>query len=192
MEREVGYYITYAFLPSFMPKRVLKILARKCRLKILKFYKKCQNPKKCVVLSWASFWMKLSIAPARVGLGITTYLSIKTLANSFQDGMPRVAYLKVSCFVTPHFRPFIFDIIFDSPFSSILSDRLFSPAEQSYLQALDIWMIGCDTFIFVAFLEYTMAQYLLRKKTRSPKCNGCFCNKMPHNLSGLSFHRFTG
>ena len=54
------------------------------------------NPKKCVVLSWASFWMKLSIAPARVGLGITTYLSIKTLANSFQDGMPRVAYLKVS------------------------------------------------------------------------------------------------
>jgi len=55
------------------------------------------NPKKkCVVLSWASFWMKLSIAPARVGLGITTYLSIKTLANSFQDGMPRVAYLKVN------------------------------------------------------------------------------------------------
>ena len=53
------------------------------------------NPKKCVVLSWASFWMKLSIAPARVGLGITSYLSIKTLANSFQDGMPRVAYLKV-------------------------------------------------------------------------------------------------
>ena len=58
--------------------------------------KESWNPKKCVVLSWASFWMKLSIAPARVGLGITSYLSIKTLANSFQDGMPRVAYLKVS------------------------------------------------------------------------------------------------
>ena len=32
MEREVGYYITYAFLPSFMPKgfQDLKILAGKC------------------------------------------------------------------------------------------------------------------------------------------------------------------
>ena len=26
-------------------------------------------------------------------------------------------------------------------------------------------MLGCDTFVFVAFLEFTMAQYLLRKST---------------------------
>ena len=32
-----------------------------------------------------------------------------------------------------------------------------------------------------------MAQYLLRKNTRIPKCDGCFCNKMPHNLSGCNF-----
>ena len=61
MEREIGYYIIYAFLPSLM----------------------------CVLLSWASFWIKLSVAPARVALGITTYLSIKTLAFTFQNGMPR-------------------------------------------------------------------------------------------------------
>ena len=35
----------------------------------------------CVFLSWASFWIKLSIAPARVALGITTYLSIKTMGK---------------------------------------------------------------------------------------------------------------
>ena len=33
------------------------------------------------------------------------------------------------------------------------------------MKAIDIWMLGCDTFVFVAFLEFTMAQYLLRKST---------------------------
>ena len=28
----------------------------------------------------------------------------------------------------------------------------------SYIKAIDIWMLGCDTFVFVAFLEFTMAQ----------------------------------
>ena len=99
------YYL--CFLAFIHAKRVSRFEDFGRKMWGPRFYEKCRNPKKCVVLSWASFWMKLSIAPARVGLGITTYLSIKTLANSFQDGMPRVAYLKVSCFVTAHFRPFI-------------------------------------------------------------------------------------
>ena len=28
-------------------------------------------------------------------------------------------------------------------------------------KAIDIWMLGCDTFVFVAFLEFTMAQVLI-------------------------------
>ena len=32
-------------------------------------------------MSWAGFWIKLANAPARVGLCVTTYLSIKTLGQ---------------------------------------------------------------------------------------------------------------
>ena len=83
VEREVGYYLIYAFLPSAM----------------------------CVILSWAGFWIKITVSPARynflycispiseltfrVALGVTCYLSVKTLAYSFQTGMPRVSYVKV-------------------------------------------------------------------------------------------------
>ena len=95
------YYL--CFLAFIHAKRVSRFEDFGRKMWGPRFYEKCRNPKKCVVLSWASFWMKLSIAPARVGLGITTYLSIKTLANSFQDGMPRVAYLKVSCLWPPIF-----------------------------------------------------------------------------------------
>ena len=42
----------------------------------------------------------------------------------------------------------------------------------SYVKAIDIWMLGCDTFVFVAFLEFTMAQYLLRKSTTQIIQNG--------------------
>ena len=43
IEREIGFYWIYAFLPSII----------------------------CVLLSWAGFWIKLTSAPARVTLGKT-------------------------------------------------------------------------------------------------------------------------
>ena len=30
----------------------------------------------CVLVSWISFWIKVEIAPARVTLGVTTFLAI--------------------------------------------------------------------------------------------------------------------
>ena len=53
VERQIGYYLLYGLLPSMI----------------------------CVVMSWAGFWIKLSVPPARVGLCITTYLSLKTLGQ---------------------------------------------------------------------------------------------------------------
>ena len=58
------------------------------------------------------FWIKLTVAPARVALGITTFLAvkvrasfntvvdfhkalIKTLGQTFSRGMPKVSYVKM-------------------------------------------------------------------------------------------------
>ena len=67
IKREIGFYWLYAFLPSIM----------------------------CVIISWSGFWINVSNAPARVGLGITTFLSIKSLSQSFSVGMPKASYIKV-------------------------------------------------------------------------------------------------
>ena len=72
----------------------------------------------CVVVSWASFWVKLDIAPARVTLGIATFLTLATQQNAIIGGLPRVSYVK----------------------------------------AIDIWMIGCQVFVFGTLLQYAIAQ----------------------------------
>lgn len=36
----------------------------------------------CVLISWMGFWIKLTIAPARVALGITTFLAVKVSSDS--------------------------------------------------------------------------------------------------------------
>lgn len=48
----------------------------------------------CVFVSWLAFWIKLESAPARVGLGITTLLSIVTMYFNIQKLFPEVSYLK--------------------------------------------------------------------------------------------------
>ena len=47
-ERNFGYYALHVFTPSLL----------------------------CVMISWASFWIKLEIAPARVTISIATFLTI--------------------------------------------------------------------------------------------------------------------
>ena len=49
----------------------------------------------CVIMSWAGFWIKLTNAPARVALTLTTYLSVQTLRQAFILSIPKVPYLKL-------------------------------------------------------------------------------------------------
>ena len=46
-------------------------------------------------MSWAGFWIKLTNAPARVALTLTTYLSVQTLRQAFILSIPKVPYLKL-------------------------------------------------------------------------------------------------
>ena len=60
----------------------------------------------------------------RVTLGITTFLAVSTLGQTFTRGMPKVSYIK----------------------------------------AIDVWMISCSTFVFLAIVEFAIAQ--VRDSTR--------------------------
>lgn len=49
----------------------------------------------CIVaLSWVSFWIDADAVPARVGLGITTVLTICYMLGQVNFNLPRVSYLK--------------------------------------------------------------------------------------------------
>ena len=47
-----------------------------------------------VVISWVSFWLNRGATPARVGLGVTTVLTMTTLSNSVNAALPKVSYMK--------------------------------------------------------------------------------------------------
>lgn len=43
-----------------------------------------------VILSWVSFWINMDAAPARVGLGITTVLTMTTQSSGSRASLPKV------------------------------------------------------------------------------------------------------
>ncbi|XGW16982.1 hypothetical protein V3C99_001980 [Haemonchus contortus] len=47
-----------------------------------------------VTISWVSFWLNREASPARVGLGVTTVLTMTTLITTTNNSMPKVSYIK--------------------------------------------------------------------------------------------------
>nr|2M6B_A Chain A, Full-Length Transmembrane Domains of Human Glycine Receptor alpha1 Subunit [Homo sapiens]2M6I_A Chain A, Full-Length Transmembrane Domains of Human Glycine Receptor alpha1 Subunit [Homo sapiens]2M6I_B Chain B, Full-Length Transmembrane Domains of Human Glycine Receptor alpha1 Subunit [Homo sapiens]2M6I_C Chain C, Full-Length Transmembrane Domains of Human Glycine Receptor alpha1 Subunit [Homo sapiens]2M6I_D Chain D, Full-Length Transmembrane Domains of Human Glycine Receptor alpha1 len=66
LERQLGYYLIQLYIPSLL----------------------------IVILSWISFWINLDAAPARVGLGITTVLTLTTQSSGSRASLPKVSYVK--------------------------------------------------------------------------------------------------
>lgn len=48
-----------------------------------------------VVISWVSFWLDPNAVPGRVSLGVTTLLTLTTLASGIRAQLPPVSYVKV-------------------------------------------------------------------------------------------------
>ncbi|CAG5097766.1 Oidioi.mRNA.OKI2018_I69.XSR.g15222.t1.cds [Oikopleura dioica] len=66
LERRYSINIIFQFLPSFL----------------------------CVIVSFFAFWIKVDHVPARVTLGVTTFLAILGQSQSINSSMPKVSYLK--------------------------------------------------------------------------------------------------
>lgn len=65
LERQMGYYLIQMYIPSLLT----------------------------VILSWVSFWINMDAAPARVGLGITTVLTMTTQSSGSRASLPKVRLL---------------------------------------------------------------------------------------------------
>lgn len=48
-----------------------------------------------VSISWVSFWLDPNAVPGRVSLGVTTLLTLTTLASGIRASLPPVSYVKV-------------------------------------------------------------------------------------------------
>ncbi|XP_022258562.1 glutamate-gated chloride channel-like [Limulus polyphemus] len=47
-----------------------------------------------VMISWVSFWLNVDAVPARVTLGVTTLLTLTTVAAGVRTQLPPVSYVK--------------------------------------------------------------------------------------------------
>src|SRR5699024_6865408 len=65
-ERSIGYYMYQIFVPAFL----------------------------IVVISWVPFWLDQEDNHARVGLGVTTVLTMTTLTTSTNASLPKISYIK--------------------------------------------------------------------------------------------------
>jgi len=65
-DRALGYYVIQVYIPSSL----------------------------IVGMSWVSFWLNRGAAPARVGLGVTTVLTMTTLMASVNAALPKISYMK--------------------------------------------------------------------------------------------------
>jgi len=64
--RSMGYYLIQVYIPSSL----------------------------IVIISWVSFWLNRGATPARVGLGVTTVLTMTTLMASTNAALPKISYVK--------------------------------------------------------------------------------------------------
>ncbi|UYV81270.1 hypothetical protein LAZ67_20000607 [Cordylochernes scorpioides] len=66
LERQNGYHLIQTYLPTFL----------------------------IVTISWVSFWLNIDATPARVTLGVTTLLTLTTVASGVRTQLPPVSYVK--------------------------------------------------------------------------------------------------
>lgn len=96
--RQNGFHLVQTYLPTFL----------------------------IVMISWVSFWLHVDATPARVTLGVTTLLTLTTVASGIRTQLPPVSYVK----------------------------------------AIDVWIGACSVMVFGALLEFTLVNYLSRRKVR--------------------------
>ncbi|XP_075912690.1 glycine receptor subunit alphaZ1-like [Petromyzon marinus] len=65
LRREMGFYLIQLYIPSVL----------------------------IVIISWVSFWINMNVAQARVGLGITTVLTMTTQSTGSRSSMPKLSYI---------------------------------------------------------------------------------------------------
>ena len=125
--REIGHHLVQTFVPSFL----------------------------VVALSWFSFWLGLEAIPGRVTLLVTSLLTITTLFTGIKEGLPPVAYVKVSLSVSLCVRVFDIVIVFialscfpfcPSFFLYVFLSHIFFSLSHLPFQSISLSITTCSPF----------------------------------------------
>jgi len=92
-----------------------------------------------VMISWLSFWMQITAAPARVSLGKSLVSKLMVSLTNFHLGMTTMLTLVTS--------------------SQSTRDKL---PRIGYIHALDVWIAFCTCLIFLSLLEFALVSYIHR------------------------------
>ena len=90
-----------------------------------------------VVVSWISFWLNKDKQADRVGLGVTTVLTITLLLVASNDAMPKISYLKAidiylaACFIMVFMA--LLGMKSESIFSSLFDHKFYRVCEHKLL-----------------------------------------------------------
>ena len=106
------------------------------------------------MISWVSFWLNRGATPARVGLGVTTVLTMTTLMASTNAALPKISYVKS----IDVYLGFCFFMVF----ASLLGKQKFW---WIYLRRHLIIMLHTvkQRCIFIFYLEYASVGYMAKR-----------------------------
>ncbi|XP_054708304.1 glycine receptor subunit alpha-2-like isoform X2 [Uloborus diversus] len=140
--RQNGYHLVQTYLPTFL----------------------------IVTISWVSFWLHVDATPARVTLGVTTLLTLTTVASGIRTQLPPVSYVKAIdvwigvCSIMKSRQVLEFykgDLNYDEKIQDPKLDQTFSPEEdkkESLKRALTVDKI-CRILFPCIFLIFNLAYW---------------------------------
>ena len=156
-------------------------------------------------MSWVSFWLNRGAAPARVGLGVTTVLTMTTLMASVNAALPKISYMKsidiylgkltpsnisLQTFLSeqPAARPVTVQSLFISLFLSQINIFLLNWAKTDDVN--DGTLLGvCFFMVFGALIEYACVGYTAKRiqlrKNRSTLSSFLHLGFVTTNISGF-------
>ena len=108
-----------------------------------------------VVISWVSFWLNRGATPARVGLGVTTVLTMTTLISSTNSALPKISYVKS------------IDVYLAACFFMVFASLLGKPEFRSILKLnlrvifKTLWYVKPGRFLRGALVESNMVPCML-------------------------------
>ena len=87
-----------------------------------------------VVISWLSFWLDAKAAPARIGLTITTLLTLTTMSNGARQDLPQVSYVKALDIWVSMCTAFVFCVLIEYTLVSHYSSKRTTKCHHLVLQ----------------------------------------------------------
>ncbi|XP_078667694.1 gamma-aminobutyric acid receptor subunit gamma-1-like [Branchiostoma floridae x Branchiostoma belcheri] len=126
-----------------------------------------------VVLSWVSFFVHHDAVPARVGLGIYSWICLKFKMNrdfvyfmirTFLPCVLLVVLSWVSFWIHHEAVParIALGITTVLTMQTLMSGVNASLPQNAEIKAIDVYLLGCYVFVFGALLEYALAHNLYR------------------------------